>query len=81
MLSFLFSIDIEIYTTREIIVQLNDSQYEIIKEFTESGSLKVHSLTQEELDEVVTFSAPRSLEFADKSVAWLSIHIKAMVLS
>jgi hypothetical protein len=81
MLSLLFSIDIEIYTTREIIAQLNDSQFEIIKEFTESGRLNVHSLTEEELEEVVTFSAPRSLEFADKTVAWLSIHIEAMVLS
>lgn len=81
MLALLFRIAIEIYTTQEIVDQLNDSQDEILKEFIESGHLKVYLLTEEELEEVVNFSAPRSLELADKSVAWLSIHINAMVLS
>jgi hypothetical protein len=81
MLSLLFSIDIEIFTTREIIDQLKDSQLEILKEFIDQGHLNVYLLTEEELEEVVNFSAPLSLDLADKSVAWLSIHIDAMVLS
>jgi hypothetical protein len=69
MLTLLFSIDIEIYTTKEIIDQLKDSQLEILKEFIVQEHLKVYLLTEAELEEVVSFSAPRSLDLADKSVA------------
>jgi hypothetical protein len=81
MLVLLFRIGIEIYTTQEIIDQLNESQFEILKEFIDLAQLNVYLLSEAELEEVVNFSAPRSLELADKSVAWLSIHIEAMVLS
>ena len=45
------------------------------------GNLTVHLLSEEELEEVVGLPAPRSLELADKSVTWLALKLRAIVIS
>jgi hypothetical protein len=81
MLALLFSIEMEIYTTQEVVDQLNDSQARELAAFLESRHLKVYRLTEEELEAVIAFEAPRSLELADRAVAWLSIRLAATVLT
>ncbi len=81
MLPLLFQIKMEIYTTQEIIDQLSEDQIIAINEFIISNTLIVCKLSEEELEEVVNLEAPRALEIADKSVAWLSIKLEALVLS
>ena len=81
MLTWLFQIGFEVYTTQEIIDQLNENQSELLKEFIKSRQLIIYLLTSQEFEEVVNLTTTRSLELADKSVAWLSLHLKAIVIS
>lgn len=81
MLAWLFKIGFRVYTTQEIVDQLNENQSELLKEFIESGQLTVYRLSENELEEVSSLTALRALELGDKSVAWLSIHLKGIVIS
>ncbi len=81
MLAFLFKSGFKIYTTQEMIDQLNESQSDLLQEFIESGQLTVYRLSEKELEEVIILTTGRALELADKSVAWLSIHLKGIVIS
>jgi hypothetical protein len=81
MLAMLFAIDMEIHTTREIVDQLNEGQYANLIEFIGPHHLRVHDLSDRQLQEVIQLDAPRALEFADKSVAWLSMELSATVLT
>ena len=81
ILHLLFAFRIEIYTTQEVIDQLNVAQSKELIPFIQLSQLKVHRFTADELTEVVAMAAPRSLELADRSVAWLSVHLKAVVLT
>ena len=81
MMALLFQIELEIYTSQEIIDQLKTVQFLILNEFIELGQLKVHLLTEIELIEVADLVAPRALELADKTVVWLSLQINAIVIS
>ena len=81
MLALLFNIDIEIHTTKEIVDQLNEQQLVHLTEFIDSRHLLVHYLSEAQLKEVIELAAPRALELADKSVAWLSLQLSATVLT
>ncbi len=81
MLTLLFDIGLDIQTTREIIDQLREDQLSILNPFILAGILQVHHFSDTELLEVIQFTAPRALEIADKSVAWLSIKLRAVVLT
>jgi hypothetical protein len=81
MLALLFGLDMEIHTTKEIVDQLNDDQFVHLTKFIGSQHLQVHYLSAAQLQEVIELTAPRALELADKSVAWLSLQLAAMVLT
>ncbi len=81
MIRWLFIIGFDVYTTQEIINQLNDKQTLLLMEFIESKQLTVYRLSEKELEEVVNLTPARNLELSDKSVVWLSIHLNAVVLS
>jgi len=81
MLALLFTIGMEIHTTQEIVDQLNDDQLVDLIKFIDCHYLHVHFLSALQLEEVVDLKAPRALEFADKSVVWLSLHLRAAVLT
>jgi hypothetical protein len=81
MLALLFNIDMEIHATKEVVDQLNDQQFVHLIEFIDSRHLQVHYLSVAQLQEVVELVAPRALELADKSVAWLSLQLEATVLT
>jgi hypothetical protein len=81
ILDYLFALGIEIFTTQEVVDQLSKDQHVELSPFIESNRLKVYCLDSVELKEVLNMEAPRSLEFADRSVAWLSLHLGAMVLT
>jgi hypothetical protein len=81
IVALLFEIEIEIHTCQEIIEQLREDQQHELSAFIKSGQLKVYFLAETDLEEVVTSPAPRSLEFADRSVTWLAVRLNAIVLS
>ena len=71
ILPLLFCIDMEIHTSKEIVDQLIDQQAEEVNIFINKGRLNVHLFSAAEFQEILDFEAPRALEIADKSVAWL----------
>jgi hypothetical protein len=81
MLASLFKIGFQMYTTQEIIDQLNENQSGLLREFIGSDQLTVYRFSENELEEVTGLTAIRALEFADKSVAWLSIQLNGTLIS
>jgi len=80
MLGFLFGIELEIYTTQEVIDQLNDVQAEQVMYFVQSKDLNVYKFSEEEIAEILLLAAPRALEFTDKTVVYLAKNINAVVV-
>jgi hypothetical protein len=80
-LGYLFYIDIEIYTTVEVINELIDAQLEKVKVFIQSNQLKIHTFSSTELEQIIQMTAPASLTTQDKSVVFLAKNIQAGVLS
>ncbi len=80
-LGYLFSINVEIYTTREVIDELMDSQLERVTPFIQSQQLIIYSFSSEEVERIRIMIAPSSLTIQDKSVVFLAKHLQAGVLS
>jgi hypothetical protein len=81
LLGYLFSIDIQVHTTAEIVDQLNASQQEKIIPFVQANSLLVCNFSSEELTEIVEMDCPRALDIADKTVYYLAEKLEAEVLT
>jgi predicted nucleic acid-binding protein len=81
MLGFLFSIKLSVYTTREVADQLNDDQYDKISSFIQAQLLTVVDFTITEIEEIAGLQVSRALEFADKTVIYLALKLKAEVLT
>src|SRR6266700_7531682 len=81
LLGYLFRINLEIYTTQEVIDELNESQLLIMQAFIQSQSLIIYKFTEEEIIEIHNVQAPKGLTFEDKTVAWLAIKLTALILS
>lgn len=81
LLGYLFTIDVEIHTTREVVDQLNAGQYEKVDSFIQAKVLKVYNFSSAELAEIVEMKTPKSLEFPDKTVVYLATKLSADVLT
>jgi len=80
-LGYLFCINLEIYTTREVIDELMVSQLECVTAFIQSQQLIIYSFSSEELEQIQEMTAPSSLSTPDKSVVFLARHLDAGILS
>jgi predicted nucleic acid-binding protein len=80
-LGYLFCIDVEIYTTVEVINELIDTQLERVTVFIKSRQLNIYSFSPLELEQIIQMTAPASLTTQDKSVVFLAKNIQAGVLS
>jgi hypothetical protein len=80
-LGYLFCINIQIYTTAEVINELIDEQLKEVSVFIKSAILKIYSFSSDELEEITRMVAPASLTTEDKSVVFLAKSIGAGVLS
>ena len=81
LLGHLFNLELEIHTTREVVDQLNDSQYQKIEPLIQSNNLHVYHFTGDELAAINDLACPRALEFADRTVIFLADKITAEVLT
>jgi hypothetical protein len=81
MLGYLFNIDVEIHTSREIMDQLTVAQYEKVDYFAQAQLLQVHDFSADELEAIIEMPAPRSLDIPDKSVVYLAMKLNASVLT
>ncbi len=80
-LGYLFNMNVEIYTTREVIDELNTDQLERVTSFIQSGQLNVHNFNVEELQQIGAMNAPASLTIEDKSVVYLAKKLRIGVLT
>jgi hypothetical protein len=80
-LGYLFSIGLEIYSSREVIDELNDNQLEQLNGFIQSQQIKVYSFSAEELISIHAITAPASLTVEDKSILFLARKLEATVLT
>ena len=81
LLGHLFNLEFEIHTTREVVDQLNESQYQKIEPLIQSNNLTVCHFTGDELSAISDLECPRALEFADRTVVFLAARIAAEVLT
>lgn len=81
LLGYLFSIEMQIYTTREVIDQLNEPQAAQVMQFVQAKNLIVYQFTVAEIADINSMVAPRALEFTDKTVVYLAKKINAIVLT
>ena len=81
ILDLLFACRIEIHTTQEVVDQLNQDQSLELALFIHLAQLKVYRFSASELTKIIATAAPRSPDIADRSVTWLSIRLKAIVLT
>lgn len=80
-LGHLFRIDLEIYTTLEVVNELKDTQQLLLEEFKEAGKLSVYFFDAAELEQIAVMEAPKALSAIDRSLVFLAKHIGAGVLS
>lgn len=80
-IGYLFNIGMEIYSSREVIDELNDKQLEQLNGFIQSKQIKVYAFSAEELIEIMAISAPASLTTQDKSILFLARKLEATVLT
>lgn len=81
MLGFLFSIELEIYTTLEIINELKEDQKEFITGFIQSNQLNIYHFSADEWEEILAIPGPAGLTREDMTVVYLARKMEAAVLS
>lgn len=80
-LGYLFSIGLEIYSSREVIDELNENQLEQLNSFIQAQHVKVYTFSAEELMAISVIVAPASLTTQDKSILYLAKKLEASVLT
>jgi hypothetical protein len=72
LLGYLFSIELEIYVTSEVVEQLNADQFEKVDSFIQAKALTVYYFTVDEISDIDELDVSKGLEIADKSVLYLA---------
>jgi predicted nucleic acid-binding protein len=81
LLDQFFEIGIEIQTTDFVLNQLDDRQQEQLKVKIDSGKIEVHSLTSDEINELMEMRFPRKLEIADRTVFYFARKMEGILVS
>lgn len=81
MLDLLFSIELEIHTTREVFDELNEGQQGELIAHEQQSNITFYSFTIEEQEELQAFEIYRGLSFSDNTVIFLANKIGATVIS
>ncbi|WP_316794426.1 hypothetical protein [Pedobacter frigoris] len=81
LISYLFKLNLEIHTTREVYDQLHAGQQEKLSAFLLSGDLLVYNFNVDEIAEIYRLEMPKGLEPADRSVYYYAAKLKLTVLS
>lgn len=81
ILQHLFAVELEIYTTIEILNELKSGQRSLVDEFIHVGKLRLYSFSAEEWSEILQMKTPRSLTKEDSTIVYLAKKLEVMVLS
>lgn len=77
----LFAIELEIFTTAEVMEELNDRQVALLRQFEQNGLLTVKVLSDENRNAIALLKAQAGLSYTDRSVIVLSEALDALVLT
>jgi predicted nucleic acid-binding protein len=78
---YLFALELEIYTTEYVLLELHEPQRLKLEALAANGQLIVHKLGASELAEIEAVEMPKGFSQTDKSVVWLAQKIQALVLT
>jgi len=81
MLLALFKLDLKIYTTQEVVDELEPSQQETIFALSSEGNISVYNLSDDELSNLSSKDFPEGLHIADRSVFLLTKNVGGIMLS
>jgi len=81
LIAHLFGIGLEIFTTAEVLEELNDRQVALLRQFEQDGLLTVKVLTDEHRNAVTMLKVQAGLSYTDRSVIVLSEVLDALVLT
>lgn len=74
-------IGLEIYTTQNVLDELDEDQIQLLKELIQNNLIVIYAFSKEEQDEFSNYFIKRGLSLADHSVIFLAEKIDATVLS
>lgn len=81
LVSHFFNLDLDIHTTRFVLIELYSEQQEILKAYQSVGKLTIHEIQEQDHNEIQLELFPKSLSISDKSVLYIANKINASVLS
>jgi hypothetical protein len=81
LIAHLFAIELEIYTTLEVVDELNEAQIQILKAYQQADRLFIHISTEEEYERIEFLEAPKALSYTDRSVIVLAETLDAILLT
>ncbi|PKR80712.1 hypothetical protein CW751_08045 [Brumimicrobium salinarum] len=76
-----FSIDLELYTSLDVLNELYPEQRNVLDAFVSVGKLTIHTIASAERIEIMNTNYPRALSEVDKTVLFLAKKHEAIVLS
>ena len=68
LIAHLFTIEVEIFTTSEVLEELHDHQADELYGFHQNGQLFIHALTDAQRQAVGVLKVQKSLSYADRTV-------------
>ncbi|MGY4538769.1 hypothetical protein ACVW0P_003191 [Mucilaginibacter sp. UYNi724] len=81
LIGYLFGLDIEIHTTREVFDQLTTRQKETLVAYHSAGQLTIYDFSWDEIAEIASLEFPAGLEPADRTVFFYARQLACLVIS
>lgn len=81
LIAHLFAIELEIFTTAEVLEELNDAQVALMQQFERDGLLVVRLLSEVERNAVSQLKAQAGLSYTDRTVIVLAESLDALLLT
>ncbi len=81
LMAHLFAIELEIFTTAEVLGELNDAQAALMRQFEQDGLLIVKLLSETERNAVSQLKAQAGLSYTDRTVIVLAESLDALLLT
>lgn len=81
LMVYLFNIELEVFTTSEVLEELNDRQAEVLNGFHQDGLLSIHVLTDDQHKVVKALKIHAALSYTDRTVIVLSEVLEAIVVT
>jgi predicted nucleic acid-binding protein len=75
------ALELEVFTTDYVLLELHEHQRKELMAMVEAGVLVVHKLLEKDISEITQMQVPKAFSPTDTSVVWLALKHCAMVLT